>query len=100
MKNRRVSFKTPLAALGTVALGLGLALVPAAGASAATGELSVRNNCGYDLEYYVIGAGNDYAFAGQTRNWTLDAGWYTVSSSGGAKQVYVAANRGYSVGLC
>ena len=94
------SRKSLIASLAAVPLVVGLALVPATSASAATGQLSVTNNCGYALTYYVIGAGNDYATPGQTRYWTLNAGSYTISSSGGVRSVYVMANRGLHVNLC
>ncbi|MEO5533501.1 MAG: hypothetical protein ABIR17_00015 [Pseudolysinimonas sp.] len=100
MKNRRVSRNAPIAAAGAVLLGLSLALVPAVSASAATGQLSVSNNCSYAVEYHVSDAGWGYTFPGDTESWTLESGWYTVSSSEGVRNVWVAPDRGVSVSFC
>jgi hypothetical protein len=94
-----------LASFATVLLATGLALAPATSASAATGQLSVRNNCGVNLEYWVTGPaysykGNDYAYAGQVKYWSLRPGTYYVNSAKGSRTVYVAANRSLLVNLC
>jgi hypothetical protein len=99
--------KALVGALAAVPLVLGLALVPATSAAAANGQLSITNNCGRSLTYYVRsisgtgnGGGNGYITAGTTQRWSPSAGSWVVSSSAGSRTYYVAANRGLAVKLC
>ena len=97
------SRRSLLAGLAVIPLTIGMTIVPATSAAAATGSLDVGNNCGVDVLYSVgphNGGGTDYAYAGEVRHWTLQSATWYVSSRFGTKPVWVQANRGVRVNLC
>ena len=100
MKRRSVT-----AGLAAIVLGLTVALVPAASASAVSyGSITVYNNCGASRWATIYVGTTWWADAiiqpGDRRIFTLTPGTYRVGTYPTTISVTVRANQGFAVRLC